>query len=259
MTYLLALLAGIAGAVVCFFAGAGVASVMAPVLGISSFEGASGYFAGFVGLLTGLAGFIAGILLTARLRNGRWSLANSVKYTLVSFAAVAALTTGGIMLRLATLEHFRGLNPTLYFEIRLPDGMAAPDRRKIDFEMQAGSQRSGGQLVDDWLRHDGERAVLQGFVPLYTRTSQRMLVVTLPDRPKLLFSIRLAATPKVSDSFGAWQRIDYLDDMKADSQPRRPAGGENYEIRLRVPDWESPQLQSVRCENSNDQCTKVGK
>lgn len=240
MTYLLALLGGIAGAITGFLAGAGVASVLAPMLGISGFEGAAGYFAIFAGLLAGLAGFVAGVALTARLRSGRWSLGGSIKYTLVSIVAVAALVTGGIMLRLATLEHFRGLSPTLYFEIRLPEGMAAPERRKVDFEMQAGSQRSGGQFTDDWLRQDGNRYIISGLVPLYTRTSQRMLVATLPDRPKLLFSIKLAATPKVSESYGVWQRVDYLDDMKADSQPRRPTGTENFEIRLRVPDWQSP-------------------
>ena len=46
--------------------------------------------------------------------------------------------------------------------------------------------------------------------------------------------------PKVSESYGVWQRVDYLDDMKADSQPRRPGVTENFEIRLRVPDWQSP-------------------
>ena len=256
MTYLLALIAGIAGAIVCFLAGAGVASVLAPMLAISSFAGASGYFVLVVGLLAGLAGFLAGVVLAGRLRSGRWSLTNSVKYLLVSIIVVAALVTGGIMLRLATLEHFSGPSPTLHFEIRLPEGMASPERRTVDFEMQAGSQRSGGQFVDDWLRQDGGRAVLRGLVPLYTRTSQRMLVVSLPDRPKLLFSIRLAATPKASESFGAWQRVDYLDDMKADSQPRRPTGTENYDIRLRVPDWQSPHIQNA-CDSGREQCAKA--
>ncbi|MES1155221.1 MAG: hypothetical protein ABUL48_02210, partial [Pseudorhodoplanes sp.] len=111
---------------------------------------------------------------------------------------------------------------------------------QVDFEMQAGSQRSGGQFNDTWMRRDGERIVLRGFVPLYTRTSSRMLVVTLPGQPKLLFQIGLSATPKISDDYGAWQRVSFLDDMKPDSQPRKPNAAENFEIRLKVPDWTKP-------------------
>ena len=75
--------------------------------------------------------------------------------------------------------------------------MPAPDRKAVDFEMQAGSQRSGGLFKDEWMRREDERVVLCGLVPLYTRTSSRMLVVTLPGQPKLLFQIGLSATPKV--------------------------------------------------------------
>jgi hypothetical protein len=125
----------------------------------------------------------------------------------------------------------------MQFEIRLPAGMAEPQRRQIDFEMQAGSQRSGGLLKDEWLRKDADRLVLSAFVPLYTRTSSRILVVTLPGQPKLLFSIGLSATPKVSDTFGAWQKVAYIDDGKADSQPRRPNEAEDFEIRYYVPEW----------------------
>jgi hypothetical protein len=123
------------------------------------------------------------------------------------------------------------------FEIHLPASAAIPSRQGLDFEMQAGSQRSGGRLRDEWLRRDGERPVLVGFIPLYTRTSQRTLVVSRPGEPKLIFHIRLSATPAVSGKYGEWRRVDFLDDMKADSQPRRPSPADNFEIRYRVPDW----------------------
>jgi hypothetical protein len=60
MTYLLAVLAGIAGAVTGYFLGAAIGIGIAPLLGISSFEGASGYFAAFA---TGPAGTILGLVL----------------------------------------------------------------------------------------------------------------------------------------------------------------------------------------------------
>ena len=148
-------------------------------------------------------------------------------------AVIAAIA---IQIRLASVEHFSGANPQMQFEIRLPDKASVPDRARIDFEMQAGSQRSGGLLNDNWLHHDGERPVLSGFVPLYTRTSQRILAVSLPDAPKLLFSIKLPATPRPTKTYGDWQRVDFLDDGKADSQPRKPNRAESYDIRYYVPE-----------------------
>ena len=88
--------------------------------------------------------------------------------------------------------------------------------------MQAGSQRSGGLFKDEWMRREDNRAVLAGLVPLYTRTSSRILVVTLPGQPKLLFQLGLSATPKASTDYGAWQRVSYLDDYEA-GQPAAAA------------------------------------
>jgi hypothetical protein len=41
----------------------------------------------------------------------------------------------------------------------------------------------------------------------------------------------------VSEQYGPWQRVDFVDDMKADSQPRPPTAAEAFEIRYRVPEW----------------------
>ncbi|MBZ0141034.1 MAG: hypothetical protein K8H87_14880 [Pseudorhodoplanes sp.] len=239
MNFILALLAGIGGAVAGFFAGVGIGNLLAPVFGITSFEGAAGYFVVLIGLLGGLIGLVAAIVLVLRYKAGhRGFRALAGRGTLV-LGAIAALVAAGIAIRMATLEHFPGnVTPQLHFEIRLPAGMAEPVRRRVDFEMQAGSQRSGGQFKDEWLRRDGDRYVLSGFVPLYTRTAQRILVVSLPDQPRLLFSIGLSATPKTSDQYGAWQRVNFVDDQKPDSQPRRPGAAENFEIRFHVPKWQ---------------------
>ena len=236
MVYLIAILAGVAGAGIGAVAGFALGAALAGALGISSFEGASGYFALSIGIIAGFAGLVAGIVLALRYQGTR-GLGALAGRTGIVVVVIAALVTVGVLIRLATVEHFSGGAPTLEFEIRLPAGLPAPDRGKVDFEMQAGSQRSGGLFKDEWMRRDGDRVVLSGLVPLYTRTSSRMLVVTLPGQPKLLFQIGLSATPKVSTEYGAWQRVGHLDDMKADSQPRRPAAAENFEIRIRVPDW----------------------
>ena len=175
-------------------------------------------------------------MLALRIKGGIRGFAALGGRTAIALAVIAAVATGGVLIRLATIEHFSGGHPTLEFEIRLPAGMPAPERKAVDFEMQAGSQRSGGLFKDEWMRREDDRAVLAGLVPLYTRTSSRILVVTLPGQPKLLFQLGLAATPKASADFGAWQRVSFLDDMKQDSQPRRPSASETFEIRFKVPD-----------------------
>ena len=61
MTYLLALLVALVGAALGFALGAAAAGLLAPVLGITSFEGASGYFAVFIGgPIGGMAGLVLG-------------------------------------------------------------------------------------------------------------------------------------------------------------------------------------------------------
>jgi hypothetical protein len=148
---------------------------------------------------------------------------------------IAALAFAGIQLQLAMNENFtNGPSPQMDFEVRLPPNMTV-DRQGLDFEMQAGSQRSGAYFRDPWLRDDGDRKVIVAYIPLYTRTSQRMLVMSRPGQPKLLFNIRLSSTPAQSDAFSAWQKVDFVDEMKADAGPRRPNDSEALEIRYRVP------------------------
>ena len=235
MIYLIALLAGLLMAAIGAVLGLAFGSVLAGVFGISSFEGAAGYFAVSIAVMVGFIGLIAGIVLALWIKGGISGFFALGARTAIVVVVIAAIATAGVLIRLATVENFSGGNPTLEFEIRLPAGMPAPERSKIDFEMQAGSQRSGGLFKDEWMRREDNRAVLSGLVPLYTRTSSRILVVTLPGQPKLLFQLGLSATPKPSTEYSAWQRVSHLDDMKQDSQPRRPKADETFEIRLKVP------------------------
>ena len=235
MIYLIALLAGLLMAAIGAVLGLAFGGALAGVFGISSFEGAAGYFAVSIAILAGLIGLVAGIVLALWIKGGISGFFALGARTAIVVVVIAALATGGVLIRLATIEHFSGGHPTMEFEIRLPAGMAAPERGKVDFEMQAGSQRSGGLFKDEWMRREDNRVVLAGLAPLYTRTSSRILVVTLPGQPKLLFQIGLSATPTPSNDYGAWQRVSFLDSMKADSQPRRPNASETFEIRFKVP------------------------
>jgi hypothetical protein len=234
MSIVLALIAALVGAALGLAAGAALGNLLAPILSISRFEGEAGYFAALLGLLGGIAGFIAFASVTLRYQGGFRGFGAIARRVIGLAGLAAALAAVVMVIRLATVEHFSGASPQMQFEIRLPAQARVPERRRVDIEMQAGSQRSGALFRDDWLRQDGDRAVIRGLVPLYTRTSQRMLVLTLPDTPKLLFNIRLGATPKTATDYGAWQRVDALDDGKAESQPRKPRADEDYEIRYFV-------------------------
>lgn len=160
--------------------------MVAPALGISSFEGAAGYFAVFVfGPVGGLIGLVLGLWLVFRYKGGHRTFSAIAGRSAFVVVAIAVVAAAGVQLRLATLENFsNGPSPQMEFEIRLPAHAVITSKQGLDVEMQAGSQRSGGLLRDEWLRQDGDRPVLVGFVPLYTRTSQRMLVVSRPGAPK---------------------------------------------------------------------------
>ena len=235
MNLLVAALCGIVGAIAGFAAGLALGSLLADVLSVSSVEGASGYFAVGIGLLTGIAGFFAAIVLTLRYQGGYRGFGAIAGRTLAVVAALAVLVAGAIVYRLATVEHFSGASPRMHFEIRLPAGLAAPDLRRIDAEMQAGSQRSGATFREPRLEND--RVVIPGVIELYTRTAQRILVFRMPGQPRILFRIGLAATPRVSDAFGPWQRADFIDDGAQIVQRRKPKDTEDFDIRIRVPAW----------------------
>ena len=93
MTYVLALLAAIVGGAVGAFLGFFVAALLAPVLGISSFEGASGYFAVFIGgPIGGLLGLVLGATLVLRKRgiSGFGAITGRIGVVLIGVVLVAA-------------------------------------------------------------------------------------------------------------------------------------------------------------------------
>lgn len=231
---ILAAIAGLLGSAAGFGIGLVLGGILATAFSISSFEGGAGYFTGLIALACGVTGFVAASVLTLRYQ-GQRSLSSIAGRIGAIVAILGALAAAAMMYRSATVEHFSGASPRMEFEIRLPTHMPAPDLKRIDAEMQAGSQRSGATFRTP--RQEDGRTIIPGVIPLYTRTAQRMLVVTLPDRPKLLFRIGLAATPKAMPVYSAWRRVDFVDDGKPDSQPGKPGAAEEFDIRIRVPDW----------------------
>ncbi len=234
MTYLLALLVALVGAALGFALGATAAGLLAPVFGITSFEGAAGYFSVFIGGPIGaLAGLVLGALLVLR-RGGQRSagaMAGGVVFVLVGAIGLAAAGLGAFWL-MRPLTNANGPPPQLVFEIRLPPGAAPPaDRDAV--ELQTSENRMPANLAA--AQRDDGRDVLAGSVEIYYRTWRRTLVLRMPDKTDVLFDLSLGLTPDHTRTFTAWRRADYIA-RPGDDPVRRATPADAYELRYRV-EW----------------------
>jgi len=234
MTYLLALLVALVGAALGFALGATVAGLLAPVFGITSFEGAAGYFSVFIGGPIGaLVGLVLGALLVLR-RGGQRSagaMAGGVAFVLVGAIGLAAAGLGAFWL-MRPLTNANGPPPQLVFEIRLPPGAAPPSDRDA-VELQTSENRMPANLAA--ARRDGDRDILAGSVEIYYRTWRRTLVLRMPDKTDVLFDVSLGLTPDPIKTFTAWRRADYIA-RPGDDPVRRTTPADAYELRYRV-EW----------------------
>jgi hypothetical protein len=237
MTYLFALLAAIAGGAIGAGLGMAIAGMLAPVLGISSFEGASGYFAVFIGgPIGGLLGLVLGAVLVLRKRghHGFGAITGRLGVVLAGVILVAAAGIGILYLS-QDIVNPNGVAPQLVFEIRLPAGAAPPTGNERPIQLETSKNRMPALMQREAMRDDGGRPVLVGLVELYYRTSRRLLTMTMPDKTDVLFDIKLPSVPKHSPEFSPWQRAEYIGEP-GQSQPRRATAADNYEIRYRA-DW----------------------
>jgi hypothetical protein len=232
MTYVLALVAAIVGGAIGTALGFFVAGALAAVLGITSFEGASGYFAVFIGGPIGcLIGMVAGAVWMLRRRGVQGFGAISGRLGLVAVGVVAAAAAViGVLYLSQDIVNPNGAAPQLAFEIKLPPGaVTAPG----DIQLNTTKNRMPALMHKDYTRNEDGRMVIVGLVEMYYRTSQRLLVVNMPDKTDVLFNVKLPGVPKHSREFSEWRRADYIGEPGA-SQTRKPTAAESYEIRYRA-------------------------
>jgi hypothetical protein len=237
MTCILALLAAIAGGAIGAALGISIASILASILGISSFEGAAGYFAVFLGgPIGGLIGLVTGAVWILRRRGHRGFGAVAGRFGLV-LVGVAALAAGviGFFYLTQDIVNPNGPAPRLAFEIRLPAGSAIPTGAERPIQLETSKNRMPALMQPDAMRAEEGRTVLVGSVEMYYRTSQRLLTMTLPDKTDVLFDIKLGGAPKHAREFVDWQRASYIGEP-GKTQPRRATAADNFEIRYRA-DW----------------------
>jgi len=231
--WLLAIVAGIAGAVVGWFVTGAVTVWIAGLFGMSDFEGGRGMFAFLgVGPIGGLVGMIGAAWAVLRTRFGPLPGGGVVLRLIAVLAGIAALAGAGIWIRLATLDTYTDtLPPQLEFELRAPAALAA-QRGAVAIELDTDKNVANASLGDDW-RDEGATRVLTGLVSLDFKTTSRLLVVSLPDQPKRLFRLRLGRDPDATPALGDWQPPDFVDESAA-AQPRRADADDPFALRYRV-------------------------
>lgn len=235
MAYLLAVIAGIIGAVVGWGVAAALAAWIAGLFGMSDFEGGRGMFAAFViGPLGGLIAVVASVWLVLRWAKGPMPLGWMFLRLAVVLTPITGLVGAGIALRLYSLDTYTNtLAPALEFEIRVPAAMPVPNPTALRVELHTDKNVGEGQLAERWLTVENGAHVMRGSVPLAFKTSSRLLVVFLPDQATRLFKLPLARDPDSTKSLSAWRRPEMID-APGEDQPRAAPADDLVEMRYRV-------------------------
>lgn len=235
IAYVVAIVAGIIGAVVGWFVTAGIAAWVAGLFGMSDFEGGRGMFAAFVvGPVGGLIAMGASVWLVLRWGKGvapvGWMLLRAASV----LAAIAALVVAIIALRLYTLDTYTNtLPPTLEFEIRIPATLPVPDRSSLRVEVHTDKNVGDGELAEHWSPGDDGHQVIGGRVSLTRKTWSRLLVVSIPGQPTRLFKLSLPRDPQTTPILNQWRHPDLI--VVNGEETARPAPADDpLEIRFRV-------------------------
>lgn len=244
MTYLLALLAGVAGAVIGYLSASAIGTAMAVAFRMSSFEGASGHFVAFVaGPIGAIAGLALGIYLMLRYYGGFSGFSAIAGRMALTAAAIGALAVGGILIRLATLDPFANrLKPQLLFEMRFPEGISPDKLAATTIELHAGDSPAAPAWFDRDTSTAGDRPAHRGGVEIMSRASSRLLVLRMAGEPDRLFRLAIKPVPEHTDTFGPWRRADYMFPEGAERSRPAPAN-DPFEIRYRV---RNPEVDYIR-------------
>jgi len=236
LTYVLAVLAGIAGAALGWIVTGIAADAVLGALGMSAINGGRAMVAFFTfGPFGGIAGLILGIWLVLRSHGGYrgfGNLAGRGALVAAGILALAAAVIGAFYLSDDQLAH-NSLPPQAKFEIRFPAGTALPAKLeglRIDLDTDKNT-RPG--TWDTEIGNDSGRPVIRGAVDLDFRTTHRFVILRVPSEPARLFTLMLAGNPSATAEYGPWQRVDFVDDQGTGS-PRKAGPGDDYDIRYRV-------------------------
>jgi hypothetical protein len=229
---LLGILGGIMGLGAGLSLGFALGAILAKVMHISSFEGGAGYFAISIAILVTVLVAPVAILLTLYWRGTRgiWLFIGLV----IVCVSMFAIATSGLGIWYAAQPHVLNLNgPTslLEFEVKPPQGESVETLANVEPELDTDRNAMPGTWRTEAPEMPGARA---GSVEMYFRTSRRLFVLKFPRHQDRIFNLRLPANPMRSKYRGwsEWQKPDFV--AKADQQPTKFSGGNDYEIRYKV-------------------------
>lgn len=216
MTFLIVVLWSIIGMVT----GAVVLGELGPLFGFRNMEGSSAYFGVFVGAPLGL---ICGAFFGYRMSAGyREDIAQRKRFFLITLGGIAVLIAGGFIFEMIrTSDDITGSGGAMWLnaQIRLPPGVAAPDKdKKIVMELRSDKEtrKSSPYSAPDWKLKDG-RAQAYSSVEVYRATDKRTLAVTIGDGPTYLFKLKVPARPQTYSYEGDWQKPDAVEGAVAGS------------------------------------------
>lgn len=241
MSILRAVVGGIVGVLVGYFAAAFLSSVVMGWLGVSDFEGGRGMAAalGF-GPIGGLLGLIGGIWLG--LRRGRQPVGQALARAGIALLAIVAIAAAGLAGYYYSVPHrleYDQASASLEFELRAPAGFTLPsDPRTIDVTLDTDLNQQPAIWYDRALRQESDWQVLSGTVELYYRTSQRLLVFRFPGGRDRIFRPDLPAKPDPGQGWSDWRKVDFVG-LPSQPQTVKPGPEDPLELRYRVRVWGS--------------------
>ena len=229
---LLGILGGIVGLAGGLFLGFALGAALASVFHVSSFEGGAGYFAISIAILVTIVVAPVVIVLTLYWRGTRgiWLFVGLI-IVCVSMFAIAA---SGLGIWYAAQPHVLNLNgptPQLQFEVKPPDGQSVENLANVEPELDTDRNSMPGT----WRTETPQNPVVRvGYVDLYFRTSKRLFVLKFPGHEDRIFNLHLPANPMKAKyrTWSEWQKPDFV--AKADQQPTRFSGANDYQIRYKV-------------------------
>jgi hypothetical protein len=228
---LLGILGGIIGLVIGALLGLLLGSLLASAFHVTTMEGAAGYFAVTVALIITAIVTPLSIILTLYWRGVRriWLLIG-LFIVCVSIFGIAAASFGAWYMAQPHILNANGPTPLLEFEVKGPDGVTADSIG--EFEVKLDTDRNS--MPGYWHDPTNDHGVRAGYVELYFRTSQRLLVLRSPDNDDRIFQLNLPTNPmrpKYRD-WSDWKKPNFV--AKNGEQPSRPADGDDYRIRYKV-------------------------
>ncbi|HEX7790861.1 MAG TPA: hypothetical protein VF467_10105 [Afipia sp.] len=226
MTFLIVVLWSIIGMVT----GVVILGELGPLFGFRHMEGSSAIFGMFAGAPLGL---ICGAFFGYRMSSGYGEdIAKRKRFFLITLGGIAVLIAGGFIFEtIRTSDYIDTSNQsarTLSAHIRLPPGIAAPDKsHRIVMELRSDKEtrKSSPYSTPDWTLKDG-RAQAYASVEVYRATDKRSVAVTIGDGPTYVFKLKAPARPKIYSYEGDWQTPDAVEGAAAGG------AGEGMEIRV---------------------------